>query len=800
MKWILFLGLLFLPCSHSSEDTEPVWKTGKGRVKIKPEYESCKKEDLSSLEKIKPSGENTTATFCFSCSIKKIFGFGELKETAQAMQSKTFMDKLQKRVIGQIKSKIFQTKMLRACVTEDPYWFRWDIKGWPGRERNRRFLDKVESLTRRVYLDVAMGKIDVEMAKAEVTLLHKAESLKRRAVCKKTTKELKDSIKKRWSKMRVSLALSSPAIREDRILSNSSTWFDSTPSHLISDFEDLPKLNRTEKAKARKRYVKALAEIPLEKFSPFQFKERMYKGKPLHLPLSGERYLTSNDKTRLKQAAKDLQKEAKESYFQITSEMPVLGYLKRGNPGKKELDEALSKIEEKLETFSRKAKEMDKGLLLSFRPLVEELLKEEKGYCLVAEKARIEVERKESLKNWALLGAGVAAALPCFMTGPLGASVCLSAGMALGIVGYQEARVAAKESVGRVLTGKEFETLASLDEREREEFLAKLFLPLGAFGTTAVPARAAAKNIAKALNKNPKNKEAAEKIPNIKANAEADVKAIAEVDAEIARIQSKINKRKNMLTALAEYNAMSIPPIPATKINIKHFTDATKEEAKKLIQKLKKETNSSPDINIRYEDIKQFMAEDEIKLTRHAMSLDRGLDFAVKKLQYVLKRSNGAKLYHGSKSSSLLIFAENNPLGALKGFHHDKISTVKISDFDVAFFYSTEVSSAKTFIKRLVSSSEVSKGANKLIEEDFPVIYGIKPKQGKKIEPSPPDTTLPGKQGARVDVLLEGGVSSQEISSVFVPARKVKSVESMIKSLNHEITVSPIEPIEEAFK
>ena len=43
------------------------------------------------------------------------------------------------------------------------------------------------------------------------------------------------------------------------------------------------------------------------------------------------------------------------------------------------------------------------------------------------------------------------------------------------------------------------ETMAELNEKEREEFLAMLFLPLGAWGTTAVPARAASGALARAM-------------------------------------------------------------------------------------------------------------------------------------------------------------------------------------------------------------------------------------------------------------------------------------------------------------
>ena len=196
-----------------------------------------------------------------------------------------------------------------------------------------------------------------------------------------------------------------------------------------------------------------------------------------------------------------MQKEAKDAYFEITSEMPLLGYLETGNPNKKELGKAFTKMEENLKDFLKKAKdsERDKGLLLSFKPLVEELLKENKDYCLVAERTRIQVEKDENFKNNMFLAAGVLAAVPCFITGPVGASLCLTAGMALGFTGYKQAQAATEESFGRALTGKEFETMADLSEKEKEEFFAKLFLPLGAYGTTAVPARAASGAIAKVV-------------------------------------------------------------------------------------------------------------------------------------------------------------------------------------------------------------------------------------------------------------------------------------------------------------
>ena len=765
MKIAFFLICLFPFTSWGDETSLFFYEVSSKSKKIQPEYEICKEVDLSSLEleEISPSSEDITAKFCFSCSLKEAFGFGELKETTQAIQSKTFMDKLRKRVIGQIESKIFQTKVLRACATGDRNWLSRQKVDWP--------------------------------------LM--------KALCKQKNKQLKSSIQTRWREMRVNLALTQ--VNPDQIATGNPHL--SFPlSHAISDFSPIPKLTKKEQRIVKKRWADRLAKTPLDKLTSGEFKASFLKGKPSKL--------STGDRRKLRKSTWKMQKEAKDAYFEITSEMPLLGYLETGNPDKKELSKAFKKMEENLKDLLKEAKdsEGDKGLLLFFKPLVEELLSEDKDYCLVAEKARIKAEKDESLKNWMMLGAGVVAAVPCFITGPVGASVCLTAGVALGVVGYKEAQSATKKSLGRALTGKQFETMAGLSKKEKEELLAKLFLPLGAWGTTAGPARAAGKTIAKALNKDAKESDfliqpksiqnkATEKNSNPNLSKEAEE---AQRRIEEAKRRTEEAKRRNRdsiqetLSAFSKLAAKSISPIPATKINIKLLPNATEAEAKELILKLKKETDDLPDIKFRDEDQDLFMAADEIEHPRNYLQVMDGIGFAYNKLQYVIKRSNGARLYHGSKSSSLLIFAENNPLEGLKGFKQKGVSTVNITDFDIALAYAKGLSSAKPFIKQRLSLSEVSKAANELIEEDFPVIYGIKPKQDKKINPHLPDIPiLMGEsQGAGIDVLLEGNVSPQEISSVFVPAHKVKSVENMIKALNlsHTITVSPIEPIEEAFK
>lgn len=194
------------------------------------------------------------------------------------------------------------------------------------------------------------------------------------------------------------------------------------------------------------------------------------------------------------------------------------------------------------------------------------------------------------------------------------------------------------------------------------------------------------------------------------------------------------------------------------------------------------------------------------------------------KLQYVIKNSNGAKLYHGSISTSLLAFTATQSKGGLRGLYElknlpsgsaktswdekDKInrsipnsfhlSTVKITDLGVTVNYSEAGHFREKFIP---SGIEFSKRDLDLINDMFPVIYGLKPKVGRRVNITEPDVTLRG-EGFSVDVQMVGGADFDEIVAVFVPANKARLVEEIIADLNlpHTIQVSPIEPIQEVFE
>ena len=308
---------------------------------------------------------------------------------------------------------------------------------------------------------------------------------------KKINRELISSIKEKWPKMRVQLALSSPPIKENRILSDSTTWFDSKPSRYISKFNDLSALTEGEKNKAKKIYVEALANVPLDEFSPDEVKKRLYGGKALNRLFSDGKQLSLNDQHRLKKAKSNLHRKAKDSYFQIMSELPVLGYLETGNPSKKDIGKALKEVEDELNDQLKQLEdpEVYVGSLLAFEPLVEELLLENKAYCLAAEKARLKVSKDELKGDLWFLGASVLAAVPCFGGGPVMISACVAFGVAIGAKGLHMVSQARDEAFGRALTGSEFETMAEVYEQDKDLFLEKVLLPVGIWGDAAALAK-----------------------------------------------------------------------------------------------------------------------------------------------------------------------------------------------------------------------------------------------------------------------------------------------------------------------
>ena len=824
----------------------------KAETALRPQYKNCQDTDLSSL-KFK-QGLQSEGGFCFSCKVKNIWNvwninFESLNKSNEALQLKEFREKLRKRVTGKIHAKLFKIRLLRVCLEKD-------------RKKQERFFTPL--------VPHSSGFGFSSGIRPDGPLIQ--------AVCRERKKALHASVQARLPDLRIDLALSS--VNADQIVTGRPNL--SHPlTHAVSGFVSLPKLRAKERRMAMKRLADYLAKTDLEGYGAEEFRGLFLRGAPL-------KKLTGKDQARLRRAVWKFQKKAKARYFQAihdpVSDTPLLGYLKSDTPNDKELAVALGRVETHLEDSLKKIRpkrdiwseevedpEEDMALLLSFKPLVEELLKEEKRFCFVAEKARVQADREERFKKYASIGAGVLAAGACFITGPVGASVCLAAGAGLGFVGYKQVKSERDSALGRVLMGKEFETIGGLEKKERELFLTKLFLPLSAYGTTAVPARAAGGAIARSL-KGPKTG-ARGKGGETDNQAGQTGGSSKQVSSGENRQDTGGNRRTDL--SLPEENfppelflrtskqeeevfrkAWRIQPeSEAGAGGIKYYTEAQLEELKKIFgegglskgkiqqfmsARFRTETNRLPNIAITEDSLARFMNQHEKSGGIVREKFEKALMIANRKHQYLIKRSNGAKLYHGAPSPSLLAFTALKSKGGLRGGHELEypefkdgggpallnnpsyrerlysLSTVKITDIDVAITYSTKASSDKMKfteeeIKPLLGAVPVSSVSLKdlkfipwdklserdsaLISEEFPVLYGLKPKNSRAVNPQDPDISLFGS-GAEVDVFLDGGADFDEIVSIFVPYDKVPLVEKIIKERNLPITVSAIEPIQ----
>ena len=366
----------------------------------------------------------------------------------------TFKEKLKKRVTGLIQSKIAETERLKACMQGDSGWF---AKKTP-----------------------------------------QADWLLIEEVCKKDKQALAKSIKVGWREMRISMALTS--VNPDQIVTGKPHL--SFPlRHEVSSFGSIKKLNQQEKKQAKEVWARYLTKTSVKTLSPSQFEEAFLKEDGRFLGKN----LSTNDLKTLRKDTRQMQEESRDHYRQILEEIPLLAYLKTGDPDNQEdIERAFSKMIEELNDSLEKikAKDVDMGVLLSFKPLVEGLLEESKGgYCLVAERARSKAEKEESLKKKQLLALGVLSAVPCFLAGPVGAVSCLGAGLGVGWTGYTVAKTQTKDSLSRALMGKEYERIAELAEQDREKFWELILLPTAGFGTTAGAIKGM-KSLAQGKNKN----------------------------------------------------------------------------------------------------------------------------------------------------------------------------------------------------------------------------------------------------------------------------------------------------------
>lgn len=447
-----------------------------------PDYEGCQDmDDAFTLKEPPPPEAKTEARACgFHCQ-RFLNPVWPLKESAYSVTEKRFKEELKKRVIFQIEAKMAEIRLRKYCVAPDKNKKKlieyYGYKNWP----------------------------DVKKA------------------CREITDKLKSSIKELWPSMAAHLALSSsssspslssPSIpslspEDNRVLSNPLVLLDPSPSHKVSGFVKMPRLTHQELKRAKEIYIDNLVEAYRKRrktpysfsqygqlvsdseeskdffyrLTPDELKNRLEEEKPLH---TGRKRLSLDDTYYLKGMLSDLRDSSRKRYFEVVRKMPELGYLESGTPNEEQLTAALTAMEDDLKEFlddKIKAKE-DMSLLLSFKSLVEALLKETQTeednspYCLVAERARLKSERvKESLDNL-LIGAMVVALVPCFLGGGISISICFGAEVAFGAFDVQMANTAVKDSLNRALIGERFSDISELDEKQKELKMAQWMLPV----------------------------------------------------------------------------------------------------------------------------------------------------------------------------------------------------------------------------------------------------------------------------------------------------------------------------------
>ena len=86
------------------------WEFPERKTEFKPHYKSCQGVDMSSFDSESEKSEKNTST------------------------EANFKTQLRKRAIGQVASKIFQTKILRACLQLDKSFFKEREMEWVTRK------------------------------------------------------------------------------------------------------------------------------------------------------------------------------------------------------------------------------------------------------------------------------------------------------------------------------------------------------------------------------------------------------------------------------------------------------------------------------------------------------------------------------------------------------------------------------------------------------------------------------------------------------------------------------------------
>ena len=507
-------------------------RVSKKKQSIQAQYEECKGKDIyklnSQFQELSHEEELEASILCIDCLSKSSTPNDSLNDTKRYLQRrglksstankkdkkksayKSFKEKLRKKVMGQVKLKMAQNEVLQICM-----------------DKNRNKGKGEEWLAKRAprldWSDIKEG-------------------------CDQTKEELFSSVRKGWYEMRVNLAMAS--VDSTRIVTGIFPNLSSPLSHEVSDFGSLSKLKKGEKRALKKRWLNHLSKAPLEKVSVKQLESHFFNG-------GISKKASSKDLREMVKATKDLQRRSRDDYHQIVNRMPLLAYMKTGEPeNEKDMAQAFSKYNAHLEDLLEKVEDenVNMSLLLSFEPLVKSLLKGNEGYCLVAEGARLKAERDESLKKWGLMAAGVVAGGFCIMTSGMS---CLGLGLFVGATGLKTKKGVSKESLERFLTGKDFETLARLEEKDREAFWELVLLPTALWGTVAgtVKTVKGLKNIPKKLKTKSQKKIEVQKdvrtiIPKTQINPE-DVRIAktgynADTKSDIFQVKFKSSNNKEV--------------------------------------------------------------------------------------------------------------------------------------------------------------------------------------------------------------------------------------------------------------
>ena len=251
-------------------------------------------------------------------------------------------------------------------------------------------------------------------------------------------------IKPRWREMRVQLALS-------LMVPASPTEEKASPHmpplhHAIADFPSMPELDEGEKQEALEQWKERVADklsFPVSPDIPY-IKNKIARSAPY----------------------RQLKKEARIRYFEILESMPLLGYIQSPEASQEEIAAGLETILNHLKTFLTRIRDPEeKTLPLSFRPLVEELLREHPQYCPSAEALSRKARNMQKMKTGMLLGGALAFIPFCLATGPIGLSICLAGGLGVGWAGLEQARDELTLIQGRALTGREFEKLSQWNKK-----------------------------------------------------------------------------------------------------------------------------------------------------------------------------------------------------------------------------------------------------------------------------------------------------------------------------------------------